>query len=55
MFLKSLKKFMNEFIDAMAVMDNAASDQTAGATGAVQGAGSSEALTVVDGLITVIA
>ncbi len=52
---QSLKKFMNEFIDAMAVMDNAASDQTAGATGAVQGAGSSEALTVVDGLITVIA
>ena len=51
----AVKKFLNEFLDALAVMDNAASDQTAGASGSVSAGAGSEALTVVDGLITVIA
>jgi hypothetical protein len=49
---QSVKKFLNEFIDALALMDNAASDQTAGISGSVTAGASSEGLTVVDGLIT---
>ena len=51
---QSVKKFMSEFIDQLAVMDNADSSQTAGASGTVTAGASSETLTVVDGLITVI-
>ena len=50
----SVRKFLIEFIDAIAVMDNADSSQTAGASGTVTAGGSSEALTVSDGLITAI-
>jgi hypothetical protein len=51
----SVKKFLIEFIEAMSVMDNASSDQTAGDSGSVTAGASSEALTVKDGLITNIA
>jgi len=50
----SVKKFLNEFIDALSVMDNADSGQVAGASGSVTAGASSEALTVSDGLITAI-